>query len=120
MQIARQTIRRLLESWRTGEIDTRRVHEEAEELFDQLEERKYPRDHPQSILVEILSQLEILNHQLITSDDIPAMLAFLDARPGEELEAWERWQRYWDELDLDRRIAALRDDPYYSAYVVPE
>jgi hypothetical protein len=95
------------------------VHEEAEALWDSFKRwPSYPRQDPRSIPLEVLSHLEILDHQLITRGDVPAILEFLDSSPGRELEGWRRWLRYWNELDMHKRVESLKDDPYYSAYPI--
>ncbi|MFQ5528644.1 MAG: hypothetical protein ACE5GX_20615 [Thermoanaerobaculia bacterium] len=118
--VDRGWIRSLLQRWQGGDVDKRLVHEEAEAVWDGFKEwPNYPQEDPRSIPLEILSNLEALNHQLITPEDIPAILEFLDTPRGSELDGWKRWQRYWDELDMDERIESLKDDSYYSAYPIP-
>lgn len=74
-------------------------------LYKELEAiPQLPRDDSRSIPIEVRSHLEILNHQLIVPEDIPAILAFLDTPPGEELAAWHVWESYWNNMDYDRRI----------------
>lgn len=112
-------VRELLERWARGDLDERLVHQEAEARYEELEPvPKFPRDDSRSIPIEILSHLEILNHQLIVPEDIPAILAFLDTSPGEELEAWQTWESYWSNVDYDERIERLRDNPYYSSLAI--
>ena len=118
-EINRGLLRELLNRWTSGELNAHQVHEQAEQLWDSLEQHQFPREDRRSIAAEVLSQLDILNHQLITPEDIPAMMQFLETPVGEELQAWDRWQRYWDELDMDERIESLKDDNYYSAYPIP-
>ncbi|MBI1926186.1 hypothetical protein HYR99_18285 [Candidatus Poribacteria bacterium] len=115
MYIDRAVIQTLLKRWGSGTIDEREVHEEAERLCDQYEEwPTLPERHPESIAIEVLSHLEILNHQLITREDIPVMLAFLDTPLGKELKGWKAWRRYWDGLDFRSRRKVLKHNPYYS------
>jgi hypothetical protein len=105
--------------WARGELDERSVHEEAEALYEQLEPLpEYPPEDARSIPIEVLSHLEILNHQLIVREDIPAILDFLETHPGKELEAWSQWEAYWNTLDYDERMERLRDNPYYSSLPV--
>jgi hypothetical protein len=68
---------------------------------------------PESIAIEVLSQLEILNHQLITTDDIPVIMEFLDTPPGEERDGWVKWQSYWKNVDYENRKRELIANPYY-------
>ncbi len=118
-EINREPLRELLKRWASGELDARQIHEHAEQLWDSLEQHQFPREDRRSIAAEVLSQLDILNHQLITPEDIPAMMQFLDTPRGSELDGWKRWQRHWAELDMDERIESLKDNHYYSAYPVP-
>ena len=117
----RTHLKQLLEQWGSGSIDEVEVHETAEQLWETLQqaEANYPEQDPRSIAIEVLSQLEILNHQLITKVDIPAILAFLETPPGEEQTAWKTWRQYWENLDLAARKDSLKSHPYYASAVVP-
>jgi len=112
----REVLRELILRWRSGSIDERAVPEAAERLWEKYGEEPpaYPKEDPRSIVLEVVSQLEVLNVQLITPDDIPALLEFLDAPVGSEKAAWDRWTRYWDQLDFGRRLDELAANPYYA------
>ncbi|NUM73150.1 hypothetical protein HUU40_02200 [candidate division KSB1 bacterium] len=114
MSITRTTVIELLSDWQAGKIDEKGVHEKAEQLLEQLNWPEYTQEDHRSIVVEILMQLEILNHQLITRDDIPAMMAFLQTSSGQQLQGWKDWRAYWDSLDIKKRKETLRSNPYYS------
>jgi len=110
-----KALRSLLKRWQRGEIDERSVHEEAERIWASKDEWPvYPDTDPESIPMDVLEQLDVLNHQLIIPADIPAMLAFLDTPLGEEQRGWEEWERYWQGVDIDARRSALMHNPYYS------
>lgn len=112
--IERGTLLALLEQWHTGAINEREVHEQAEALMDELDEPpNYPEHDPRSIPMEILLHLDVLNHQLITPEDIPAMQAFLRTPLGNEPQGWAVWRSYWDNLDLETRRRQLNGNPYY-------
>ncbi|WP_218080299.1 hypothetical protein [Anthocerotibacter panamensis] len=111
-----QDVRNLLDLWSLGSLDARKVHEEAEKLWESIQpDSFYPKDNYKSIIIEVLSQLEILNHQLIMPDDIPAILRFLDTPNGKELQGWEDWLNYWENIDMDVRRENLRSNPYYCS-----
>ena len=76
--------------------------------------RVLPETDPRSIPFEVVSHLDILNHQLIVPSDIPAIVEFLDAPEGREIDAWARWREYWDSIDFEARKLELVADPYYS------
>ena len=90
----RERLRDLLGRWQKGVLDERAVHEAAEALSESYpgELPTYPHSDPRSIPIEVLSQLEILNWQLITREDIPALLDFRSRQVGACLQAisWER------------------------------
>jgi len=96
-----------------GVLTPAAVHGLAEALWNSAEWPNLDEDDPRAIEIEVLSHLEILNYQLITRDDIPAMLTFLDTRIGAEQQGWMVWKQYWDMVDMDNRAAALKDDPFY-------
>lgn len=114
-QCRRDELKYLLRSWQSGEIDERVVHERAERIWrHSIPHVEYHEEDPKSIADEVLSNLEILDWQLITPDDIPAMLEFLNTLPGKEREGWQSWHSYWDSVDMEGRRLALLDNPYYA------
>ena len=114
-QIERSILIKLLESWHSGVIDEREVHEQAERILEQAEGiPDYAETDPRSIAMEVLVQLDILDHQLITTEDIPIIREFLATPFGKEAEAWVRWHQYWNILDLRTRRLQLQSNPYYS------
>jgi hypothetical protein len=61
----------------------------------------------------VLAQLEILNHQPITREDVPALLAFLGTPRGQAARGWMQWWQYWDGIDFAQRRRELATNPYY-------
>ena len=72
----------ILDKWEVGNLSEVEVHEIAEKLFEQKNWPDCDEGNFRSILVEVLSHLEILNHQLITQEDIPAIVQFLKTPEG--------------------------------------
>jgi hypothetical protein len=114
--VSREQLRELLDQWRRGSINERTVHERAEGLLARYGPNPAApsKDDPRSIAFEVVSELETLNHQLITPVDVPAFMEFLGTPSGAESAAWERWMRYWDGVDYRRRAEELADNPYYT------
>ena len=106
----------LLMRWQNNELTAREVHEAAEDMWESYGSGppSYPREDPRSIVVEVLSQLEALNVQLITAADIPEMIRFLETPVGAEARAWRDWSGYWDNVNFEARLEELADNPYYS------
>ncbi len=109
-----ERLRTLLERWQRGELSASEVHESAEAMWEAGDWPEYPPDDHRAIPVEVLSQLDILNQQLIVPGDVPEMISFLDTRAGEEAGAWERWRHYWEAVDYDERAAVLSGQPPYA------
>lgn len=113
-EIERGELQALLDSWQASTVGEREVHERAETLLEEVGELPhYPESDPRSIAQEVLLQLDMLNHQLITTEDIPAIKAFLETPSGQELQGWAAWKRYWKQLDIDARRQELTSNPYY-------
>ena len=112
--LERDVLRELLVQWAKGTLDERSVHEQAEVLLEEYGCPEFDESDARSIAIEVLTQLDILNHQLITIEDIPAILRFLDTPAGHERDGWARWKRYGDRIDYDQRAIELKDNPYYS------
>lgn len=76
---------------------------------------KYPKSDIRSIGFEVLDKMlhAWSDHQSLeklTSEDIPAILEFLDTPPGKSLEAWDKWEKYWVNLDYAERRRKLLDN----------
>jgi hypothetical protein len=68
---------------------------------------QYPKSDIRSIGFEVLSLLEGVGWgtpiEKLTTDDIPMILEFLDTPPEKSLEAWDKWEKYWANLDYTAR-----------------
>lgn len=71
----------------------------------------YPKTDIRSIGFEVLNLLEGTGWdkpiEELTTDDIPMILEFLDTPPGKSLEAWDKWEKYWANLDYPARRKKL-------------
>lgn len=110
--VDRQTLEGLLEDWQKGRLSPRDVHERAEQIWEAHDDWPRSPGEPGAILAEVVSNLDVLNHQLITKEDIPAFLEFLRTPPGQEAEAWDKWRRYWDAIDFEERERQFGDSLY--------
>jgi hypothetical protein len=115
MKKLREAIGDLMNQWEVGAIDEHTVLVEAEKLFEQYYQGiDYPKSDFRSILVEILSQLEILHHQWIIKEDISVIKAFLNTTRGNELQAWDNWIEYWESIDFEQRKNRLKGNEFYT------
>jgi len=72
----------------------------------------YPKSDKWSIIFEILRLLDGNWRKIerLTTNDIPTILEFLDTPPGKELEAWDKWEKYWANLDYPERRKKLLEN----------
>lgn len=74
----------------------------------------YPKSDVRSIGFEVLNLLEGVVWaepvESLTTDDIPTILEFFDTPPGKELEAWDKWEKYWANLDYPARRKKLLEN----------
>lgn len=111
----------LLNNWAEGHINEQQVHVDAEVMFEELQSniQKPITEGHILIIYEVLSQLSILNYQLITVEDVPVIVQFLNTLQGQEQEGWRKWRSYWDNLDIKQRRKLLEENSYYSTTPFP-
>jgi hypothetical protein len=71
---------------------------------------EYPKSDIRSIGFEVLKKISSAwkkPFERLTTQDIPAILEFLDTPPGKSLEAWDKWEKYWANLNYPERRKKL-------------
>ncbi len=100
------------------------IAEYAEDLGDEITENSnldldecldkaiYPKSDIRSIGLEVLRILDCSWSipESLTTDDIPAILEFLETPPNKSLEAWNKWKKYWANLDYPKRRKKLLEN----------
>jgi hypothetical protein len=76
-------------------------------------QRKRPRDDPASIPIAVLELIATAPHQRLLPVDIPVLVTFLQARPGTELAAWQKFDSYWESVNMGAREAEV-DKLYFN------
>ncbi len=105
----------IMEKWKNGDINEIIVHECVEDFLEK-ENFQYSNSENnsyESIILEVLSQLDILNRQLICQEDIEAINNFIINGEESPIESWSKWTNYWDNIDYEERKINLSDNPYY-------
>ncbi|MCE2030335.1 hypothetical protein [Sessilibacter corallicola] len=103
-----------LENWAEGKIDENTMLCIAENLLEKYGWKDFGKNKPESVVMEALSQLEILNHQLICKDDIPAIKRFLENNKNPE-SSWADWESYWNSVDFNEREGRLNAIEFYRS-----
>ena len=117
MNNLRNTIIDLLDRCENNIINEEIVLIEAEVLFGKhYLDIDYPKNDYRSIIIEVLSQLEIIHHQWILKDDISQIRKFLNTSTGNELNAWKDWENYWQNIDFKKRDILIKTSTFYMQY----
>jgi len=116
MKITRDDVKEVLHKWANGSIATHEVHAWASErhaskvftLTDKEEEEK-------SITNEVLALLDCLVLNLVSSDDVPALIKLLETPQGQYKDGIFAWEDYLHSLDLEKRKEEIKKDSFIRA-----
>jgi hypothetical protein len=108
--VMRDALRQILLSWQAGHMTPHAVHEWASDRYPA---RSGPDD---DLVTEILARLDMLDMNLITTDDIPVLMQALDLPLAQMAEAIHLLERHDATVDMAARKRALANDPFYGRY----
>jgi hypothetical protein len=108
--LTREELRSVLVDWQSGVLLPLEVLEWSE--------REVALDAPtDEVTKEILSRLDILHLNLVTADDIPALLQALDFPIEQSGEALLSLKRYDESVDWEARKERYQNNPLYGPMV---
>ncbi|MBL6990994.1 MAG: hypothetical protein ISR65_14510 [Bacteriovoracaceae bacterium] len=73
-------------------------------------------DDQESVAKEVLQHLESLNMNLVTTEDIPLMLYFLNVPNGHFAEGRARWDNDREKIDYSSRKKTLKCKALYKKF----
>jgi hypothetical protein len=112
--VTRQELETLLRRWQVGELTPRQVFDWANDRF--ATDHWDPEDQ---ITNEVLAQLDTLDMNLTTAEDIPHFLRLL-ALPHDQIDlAVALQQTYSKSIDIRARQSALANDSLYAPFCRP-
>lgn len=114
--ITRQDIIGILKKWSRGEVDAEAVHDWAHARYPLDDYEFDDREGEDSAAKEVLAHLDNLDMNLVTQDDIPALIEFLNTPAGQFPTGYDRWQRYEKSVNTAERRKKLRRDPLYKPF----
>jgi hypothetical protein len=105
LSVSRREVAALLERWRDARVNASGVKEWVAAAGSA---------HDDAVVREVLAELDLLEVYLLTPEDVPALLRFLDEP---DLDAGlAAWSRYRDAIDLDARSRQLKRDRFYRPF----
>ena len=114
-KLRKKPLKNILVKWLTGAIDEREARDRAELIryYYRCNQCRHTKCQYQSILEEALCLLDSLHFDLITVEDIPEFIKFIDTDPGSCQDAWRDWKKYWEKVDFEARKKQLADNLFY-------
>ena len=109
--VTRDELRVALLAWQAGELTAAQLRDWAENLYavDDV-------DVEDEIANEVLANLDILDINLTTVDDVPVFLKMLSLPVDRVDEAAELLQEHGESIDIAERMRRYRDDPFYGRF----
>ena len=111
MILSRRELQNILKQWLNGSLSAADVHAWAEERY--LSESYEPEDQVTNI---ILRELDTIDMNLITKEDVPIFLEMVNDKALTEQEAEKKWNLYSQSIDLKKRMKELASDPLYAPF----
>lgn len=109
--ISREDIIKVLVAWQTGAIGPTEVHEWAEERY--ASSNFEPED---DVTSEVLSNLDCLDINLTTLEDVPTFLQMLQLPQAQSDEAFRLLREHGDSVDINERMRRYANDPFYGRF----
>ncbi|RZI45291.1 hypothetical protein EDM53_05475 [Rickettsiales endosymbiont of Peranema trichophorum] len=110
-----QEVRQKIIDWRDGVMTTEEIQGWGEEKYTSNDLRNASlseREH--FIVIEVLQYLEFINMNLVTKDDIPHILEFIDG--ADHNDAYKKWNEYLNNIDYKSRADLLKGEAFYEDY----
>jgi hypothetical protein len=116
--IKRKDIEQILLNWSGNILSTNEVLDWADNRypFENVDYEDWEGDPPKSVSNEILAHLDSLEMNLVTKDDIPAMIRFLETPIGDFERGFKKWCDYNSSIDIRKRIKELQGIPFYEKF----
>jgi hypothetical protein len=116
--ITREQLCKILEDWQSGRVTAKQVHDWAQDRFwpGEVNYADWEDDANNSAAKEVLGDLDNLDMNLMTSEDIPIYLEFLQTPRGSFAQGYKKLEAALEAVDFKERQTRLKDDPLYEAF----
>jgi len=116
--VTRAEVKEVLIKWQQGDIDAKYVNDWAGNLYPstEVDYDDWEADDSNSITNEVLAALDMLDMNLLTVEDIPAYVEFLNTPQGDFNKANAKLQRYLRSIDISERKKQLAQIKIYAPF----
>lgn len=116
--LRRKDLKEKLLLWQQGVITAHELNDWAGENYpnDDVEYEDWDAAEEYSVTNEVLAALDMMDMNLMTLEDVPAYLSFLETPPASFEEGYNKHQKYLEQIDINKRAAALVTDPFYERF----
>lgn len=116
--LSREDLKEKLLQWQEGQITAQELNNWAGENYpnDDVDYEDWDEAEAHSVTNEVLAALDMMDMNLMTSEDVPAFLDFLETPPASFEEGYKKFQRYQEQIDIKKRAADLVTEPFYERF----
>ena len=115
--ISRKELKEKLLQWQSGQITAHELNDWAGENYpnDDVEYDDWD-ETENSVTNEVLAALDMMDMNLMTPEDVPAYVKFLETPHGSFDVGYSQLQQYIKQIDIKKRAAALAANPFYEKF----
>jgi len=111
--VTREDIIRILVAWQAGELGAKEVHAWAE---DRYATSNFEIEEEDEVAQEVLSNLDCLDVNLTTLEDVPTFLEMLRLPKDQVEKALVLLREYSNSVDMKERMRRYANDPFYGRF----
>lgn len=106
----------ILNKWMAGTLTANEVHKWADDRYPDVEFDDYEGEEDSSVANEVMGHLDMLNMNLMTAEDIPIYLRFLQTPIGMFDQGYRQFEKETSGIDMLARSRQLKGDPLYERF----
>jgi len=116
--ISRRDLKEKLLQWQEGQITAHALNDWAGENYpkEDVDYEDWDEAEEFSVTNEVLAALDMMDLNLMSPEDVPTYLDFLETAPASFEEGYNKLQRYLEQIDIKKRAADLVTDPLYERF----
>jgi len=116
--ITRKHVIDILSKWQSGQLSASEVHNWAENKYlkSGIDYEDWEDNDDESVTNEVLANLDTLDMNLVTKEDIPIFLEFLKTPNGKFKQGYKKLKDSLNTIDIVKRKEKLSNNPLYLRF----